>query len=54
MPNDDTNVKEYAGRKPMWLRWVDGHPRTGWYICTLVTLDFVLQLLEVFRCPMFH
>ncbi len=52
MQNTATKVKEPAGEKPGWLRWVDSHPRTGWYICAIVTLDFLINVLEIARCPL--
>lgn len=32
-----------------FLSWLDQHPRTGWYVAVIVTLDFILHLLESFN-----
>ncbi len=28
------------------LDFIDRHPRTGWYLTVVVTLDFILHLIE--------
>lgn len=36
--------------KVIWkdcLNFVDSHPRTGWYLCIVVTLNMLLQLLDL-------
>lgn len=51
MTRDDRNVKP-AGRKlrPLGrtLEWLEDHPRTGWYIAVLATLNFFLNLIDAF------
>lgn len=49
------DVKSSAGKNPgPILRWIDAHPRTGWYVSLIVTLDLVLNLIDVFHGPVFH
>ena len=44
------DVKNSAGNNPgKILSWIDAHPRTGWYICTIVTLDLLLDVLAFFH-----
>jgi hypothetical protein len=31
-----------------FLRWIDSHPRLGWYIAVVVTLNLVVTVLQVF------
>ncbi len=54
MTSRENNVKEAAGSKSPLLAWIDAHPRTGWYICTVVTLDLLLNVLEVVKCPLLN
>jgi hypothetical protein len=28
------------------VRWIDTHPRTGWYCALLLTLNFMLNLVD--------
>lgn len=39
MTDNKPNVKEL-------LDWIDAHPRTGWYLVVILTLNFVLNLLD--------
>lgn len=32
------------------INWIDGHPRVGWYVATLVTIDVFLSLIDVWGC----
>lgn len=41
MTGRDSNVKPYSSAL---ARFVDEHPRTGWYIAVLMTLNTVLNL----------
>lgn len=34
------------GKVKDMIRWIDQHPRTGWYVAIVVTLDFVMQILS--------
>ena len=46
MTRNDREVKP-----PLWQRalgWIDGHPRSGWYIAVVVTANFTLHLLQAF------
>lgn len=48
----DPNVK--SEKKPRVLKdrllsWVDSHPRVGWYLCFIATMNLLLNLLELFR-----
>ena len=29
--------------------WIDSHPRTGWYIAVLVTLNFLISVAQLFH-----
>lgn len=29
------------------VRWLDGHPRTGWYIAAMVTVNVALNVLDL-------
>jgi hypothetical protein len=29
------------------ILWIDHHPRTGWYVAVVVTLDLLLNILQV-------
>lgn len=56
MARDDRNVKsDFAGASSKrglmtdCLAFVDQHPRLGWYIATLATLNFALNLLDLFH-----
>lgn len=31
------------------IDWIDTHPRTGWYLVLVVTIDLALNVLEVFH-----
>jgi hypothetical protein len=31
-----------------FLAYIEAHPRTGWYIATLATLNFFLNLIDAF------
>lgn len=30
------------------LDWIDGHPRTGWYLVFLTTINFIIEVLTLF------
>lgn len=51
MTHDDEEVKrdcpEYPRYSPSWIRFVDRHPRIGWYICTLLFINYVMNLLQI-------
>lgn len=40
------NVKRYPTRMRPLLEWIDCHPRTGWYLATILTLNFALNLMD--------
>ena len=48
MNENKPNVK--GRRRPAWIsawfEWIDCHPRTGWYLAVILTLNFVLNLLD--------
>ena len=50
MASEHPNVKEVAGTFKASFKdcrdWVDAHPRTGWYVAVVVTLDFLLHLMQ--------
>lgn len=52
MAGEKPDVKGVRGRfKAAWaccLVWVDAHPRTGWYVAIVLTLDFMLSILDIF------
>lgn len=29
------------------MTWIDYHPRTGWYVAIVVTLDFIAHLVQI-------
>lgn len=29
--------------------WIDNHPRTGWYIAFMVTLNFIVTVAQLFH-----
>lgn len=35
------------------LRWIDDHPRTGWYCAAFLTLNFILNLLDAADIDLF-
>ena len=41
---EDQQVKRHS---PL-VEWVDTHPRTGWYVAALLTLNTVLNVLDLF------
>lgn len=45
MARIDREVK--SGRWRQFLDWIDGHPRSGWYVAAIVTANFVLQLIDL-------
>ncbi len=49
--NDDPH-KESAGvfsRAGLrCLLWIESHPRTGWYVAVMATLNLVLNLIDAF------
>jgi hypothetical protein len=54
MARDDRNVKsDPAGAKRGLVRdcldFIDNHPRLGWYIALLATLNFGLNVLDLFH-----
>jgi hypothetical protein len=54
MARDDRNVKSdpagtnLAALIERCLTWIEYHPRTGWYIALLATLNFFLNLVDAF------
>ena len=57
MARNDRNVKpDPAGTNPGvaercvrgFFAYIETHPRTGWYIATLATLNFFLNLIDAF------
>lgn len=46
MTDKTPNVKRYPQRVRPLLEWIDYHPRTGWYLVVILTLNFVLNLLD--------
>jgi hypothetical protein len=32
---------------PRWVRFVDRHPRIGWYVCGLLTINYLIDLLQI-------
>lgn len=47
------NGRKVNERRPIYVlvvltrarNWIDQHPRTGWYVCTIVTANFLLDLI---------
>lgn len=46
MPQKEPKVKWRSNPLVCFLTWVDAHPRTGWYISLMLTLNFILNLLD--------
>lgn len=47
MPDNERDVKRrYPGFLRPLLEWTDVHPRTGWYLVIILTLNFILNLLD--------
>lgn len=46
MAPEDDSVK---GRIKRFREFVDTHPRTGWYIAFMVTLNFLVELCGLFK-----
>ena len=44
-PPDDSCL----GLRERLIRWIDCHPRTGWYLCIIATLNLLLNLLDLFH-----
>lgn len=42
MPQSLRNVK------CKFVRWIDTHPRTGWYVAVMVTLNLVVSIVGLF------
>jgi hypothetical protein len=56
MTHHDPDVKDEAGgireRLTAWRDWIDTHPRTGWYIAVVTTLNLLMTILQVFHEPL--
>jgi hypothetical protein len=53
MASNDDPCKEDAGTKPSGvvercLWWLEAHPRTGWYIAIMATVNVILNLIDAF------
>jgi hypothetical protein len=48
VPQDCEEVKRRDGHAAL-ISWIECHPRTGWYIAVLTTLNVVLNLLGLFH-----
>ncbi len=46
MPEENANVK---GIPEKILRWIDRHPRTGWYVSIIVTLNLIVSVVGLFH-----
>lgn len=48
MPDADPPVKSRRDKfDDAVVRWIDCHPRTGWFIMTLLLLNTALNLLDL-------
>jgi hypothetical protein len=45
MTAPERNVKLFD----RFMDWVDCHPRTGWYICVVATMNLALNLIDAFN-----
>jgi hypothetical protein len=45
--NDEEVKRDYPHYSPSWIRFVDRHPRIGWYICTLLFINYLMNLLQI-------
>lgn len=50
MAPERENVKLW----PAILKWIDAHPRTGWYVAGMVTFNFLLNLADAFDVDLGH
>ncbi len=52
MAHSNDSHKETAGEKgerglvTRCIYWIESHPRTGWYIAVMATLNVILNLLD--------
>lgn len=46
MPDEDRDVK---GLGEKFLEWIDRHPRTGWYISAVATLNLIVSVVGLFH-----
>ena len=44
MARPDPDVKPDSRRA--LIAWLDAHPRTGWYCAFILTLNFILNLMD--------
>lgn len=44
MTDERPNVKLWTRA----LHWIDCHPRTGWYLVTVATLNLLLNFVDAF------
>lgn len=43
----NTQVKQ-RGILRQTIAWIDAHPRTGWYVAVMVTLNLLVNLVNLF------
>lgn len=46
MPDREPDVK---GLHQKLMRWIDEHPRTGWYVSVVVTLNLLVTVVGLFH-----
>jgi hypothetical protein len=47
MSHEQPNVKrQYPRPVRALLEWIDEHPRTGWYLVVILTVNFALNLMD--------
>lgn len=44
-PEPDVKRQYPKGSRPL-LEWIDSHPRTGWYLVFMLSLNFALNLMD--------
>lgn len=41
--------EDFKRTKERTISWVDSHPRTGWYLMVLMTLNLLLSVVDLFK-----
>lgn len=46
-PERDVKVRPADKVWEKCLGFIDAHPRVGWYVATLTTINFLMELLQI-------
>lgn len=47
MTEKQGNVKQFAEGKRRLLEFIDAHPRTGWFLCTLFAVNTIINVITL-------